>query len=121
MKVQCIKLIDSLGNSASTSAWLTVGNVYHVLSLLLDSGGRWLLRLVGDSEPGVGLFPLQQFEIVSAKVPDCWVVTWNGSGVFELTTEAWRQDGYWERYFEGETAAYRIFEREMARIVAADP
>lgn len=120
MKVRCTKLLDSLGKTALTSTWLSVGSVYHVLSLLLDSEGRWLLRLAGDSEPGVGLFPLQQFEIVSAKVPECWVVTWNRNGVFELTTEAWRQDGYWERYFEHDPAAKKTFERELARIVAAD-
>src|SRR5262245_25922027 len=120
MKVRCTKLLDSLGNTTETSAWLSLGSVYHVLSLLLDSEGRWLLRLAGDSDPG-GLFPLQQFEIVSDRVPDCWVVTWNREGVFELTTDAWRQDGYWERYFEHDPVAKKTFAREMAKVVAADP
>jgi hypothetical protein len=98
-----------------------VGKVYHVLSIVLDIHGRWLLRLMGDTEPGVGLFPLGQFEIVSAKVPGSWIVTWNTEGVFELTTEAWNQPGFWERYFEHDATAQRTFEHEMRRIVDADP
>lgn len=103
------------------SAWLTVGRIYHVLSIVLDIHGRWLLRLVGDAEPGVGLFPLQQFEIVSATIPNSWIVTWNSQGVFELTTKAWNEPGFWERYFDHDFDANREFECEKEKIVAADP
>lgn len=121
MKVRCTKLLDALGNSQTRSAWLTVGKVYHVLSIVLDSHGRWLLRLMGDSQPGVGLFPFAQFEITSSRVPSCWIATWNDDGVFELTTEAWNQLGFWERYFEHDVIAKRTFENEMRKIIDADP
>lgn len=121
MKVRCKKLVDSLGNPQIRSAWLTVGKVYHVLSVLLDAQGEWLLRLMADSDPGVGLYPLRQFDIVSEKIPDSWIVSWNKEGVFELTTDAWNQPGYWERYFERDASAMSAFNREMKRIVAADP
>jgi len=121
MKVRCTKLLDTLGNPQTTSAWLTVGKIYHVLSVLLDAQGRWLLRLVGDSQPGVGLFGLEQFDIVSSKIPERWVVTWNREGVFELTTAAWNEVGFWERYFDGDSNAKTVFEREMAAIVAVEP
>src|SRR3954469_17358286 len=119
MKVRCTKLIDALGNPQLQSAWLTVGKVYHVLSVLSDAQGRWLLRLLADSQPGVGLFPLQQFEIVSSEIPRSWVVTWNKEGVFELTTTAWSEPGFWERYFDCDPNAQAVFEREMAAIVTA--
>src|SRR4051812_28786922 len=121
MKVRCTKLLDTLGNPQTRSAWLTVGKVYHVLSVLLDTQGRWLLRLVGDTQPGVGLFSLEQFEVVSPKIPESWVVTWNNAGVFELTTTTWNQVGYWERFFERDASAKAAFDSEMAQIVAADP
>jgi hypothetical protein len=121
MKVRCTKLLDTLGNPQTSSAWLTIGKVYHVLSVVQDTRGQWLLRLVTDSQSDVGLFPLEQFEMVSARIPDSWIVTWNEEGVFELTTAAWNEPGYWDRYFDNERDAQITFEREMMRIVAADP
>jgi len=76
---------------------------------------------MGDTKPGVGLFPLQQFEIVSAKIPNSWIVTWNTEGVFALTTEAWNEPSFWERYFEHDSIAERTFEQEMRKIIDADP
>jgi hypothetical protein len=121
MKVRCTQLLDALGRQASQSAWLTVGDVYHVLSVVLDANRRWMLRLAGDTEPGVGLFPLRQFEIVSSTIPGSWIVTWSDDGVFELTPEAWTEPGFWERYFEHDAAAQRSFDVESRRIVEAEP
>jgi hypothetical protein len=121
MKVRCTKLLDTRGNELDRSAWLTIGKVYHVLSVVLDVHGRWLLRLMGDSEPGVGFFSLHQFEIVSQRIPPSWIVTWNEVGVFELTPEAWSASEFWDRFFEHDPEAQRTFKDEMQRIVAADP
>ena|SRR2546425_9075809 len=121
MKVRCTKLIDVRGSPQLRSNWLTIGNVYHVLSIVLDIHGSWLLRLIGDTHPGVGLFPLQQFEVLSSKIPDTWIITWNSKGVFELTTNAWNQPGFWERYFDNDSEAIRIFEEERRKIVESDP
>jgi hypothetical protein len=121
MKAKCIKLLDIRGNPQSRSPWLTVGRIYHVLSVVLDVDGRWLFRINGDSEPGVGLFPFQQFEIVSPKVPNIWIVTWRTEGVFSLTTQDWSEPRFWERYFEGDEDARSIFARDVRRIVEADP
>jgi len=74
MKVKCIKLVDSRGNVQEKSPWLTLGKVYHVLEVVQDAHKRWLLRVVGDGDNGVGLFRLEQFEIVSAKISVAWVV-----------------------------------------------
>jgi len=79
------------------------------------------VRLNTDSQRGVGLFPLEQFDVVSQKIPPNWVVSWNALGVFELTTMSWTDPRYWERYFDGDPDAERTFQREMIEIVAADP
>ena len=121
MKVRCTKLLDTRGNEQARSAWLTLGKTYYVLSVILDVHGRWLLRLMGDTAPGVGFFPLKQFELVSAKIPPSWTVCWNDVGVFELTPEAWRAPEFWERYFEHDPTAMHVFDEEMSKIVAADP
>lgn len=121
MKVRCTKLIDVTGKAQTSSAWLTIGKIYHVLSVELDTDRRWLLRLVGDTEPGIGLFPLQQFEVLSSKIPNTWIIAWNSNGAFELTPNEWHQPGFWERYFEHDLEAIRIFEEEKRKIVIADP
>jgi len=118
MKVRCTKLIDVEGKSQVSSSWLTVGKIYQVLSIVLDVHGSWLFRLMGDSSPGLGLFPKEQFEIVSAKIPGSWVPTWSENGVFELTPEVWTKVGFWERYFEHDDEAIRQFNLEVEKLVA---
>ena len=63
---------------------------------------------------------LEQFEIVSAKIPDTWVVVWNAEGAFSLTTEAWSEPGFWEAYYDGDPPALRKFEDGKKQIIDAD-
>jgi hypothetical protein len=121
MKVRCIKLIDSRGNTLEKSPWLTLGKVYDVLTLTFGTQQKWLLRLVGDGLNGVALFPLDQFEIVSQKIPAPWIVTWNSKEIFEMTTETWSQPGYWERYYDRDPEALKVFDEEKAKITQDDP
>jgi hypothetical protein len=114
MKVKCTRLLNA---PKRQSSWLTAGKAYDVLSVVRDLHGRWLLRLMVDAEPGIGLFPLEQFEILSPSVPSCWIVTWNAAGVFELTTEDWSRLGFWESYFDSDPSAMAVFERDMRRII----
>ncbi len=116
MKVQCTRLLDA---PQRQSSWLTVGKIYDVLSVVFDAHGRWLLRLPSDSYPGVGLFPIEQFKVVDARVPSCWIVTWNANGVFELTTQDWSNPGFWEAYFDGDPSAKTAFQRDVHRIMQA--
>jgi hypothetical protein len=113
-------LLDAHDEPQVESDWLTIGRLYHVLSVISDSHGRWLVRIMGDSEPGLGLFSLRQFEIVSDTIPSSWIVTWNNEGVFELTTKAWSEQGFWDRYFDNDPIARKIFERERQKIIEAE-
>ena len=117
MKVRCIKLIDARGNPQEWSSWLTLGKVYHVLAVVQDTRRKWLLRVISDGSNGVALFPLEQFEIVSAKIPDAWIVDWNSEGTLALTTEAWSKLGFWDNYYDREPSARSIFEEEKKKII----
>jgi hypothetical protein len=121
MKVRCTKLTDSRDKPQDRSRWLTLGKLYNVLEVVLDGPNRWLLRLAGDGEDAVGLFQLDQFEIVSAKIPSTWIARWNDRGGFLLTTETWSQLGYWDRYYDRDPEARKAFEDERTRIVQEDP
>ena len=119
MKVRCIQLLDSTGHPEEKSHWLTLGKVYHVMTLTFGTQKKWLLRLIGDGRNGLALFPLEQFEIVSSNIPAAWVIRWE-KGVFELSPEPWNQPGFWERYYERDPDAIRVFEEESRRIIQQD-
>ena len=119
MQVKCSELRDIFGNIQTKSKWLTVGKIYLVLSLTL-SNGRWLVRVKGDSDPGLGLFPMDQFTIVDPRLPKNWIAVWHEKGAFELTTEAWSKPSFWEKYYEHDEEAKRIFERDSIAIGAVE-
>jgi hypothetical protein len=117
-----VKLVDAHDRPTGHSPWITVGKIYHVLSVVLDAHSRWWFRLVGDEDRDVGLFRLEQFEVLSARIPERWVIRWStNGGTFELSPAAWLALGFWERYFEHDQTAKNEFESELNRIVQSDP
>lgn len=121
MKVRCIRLLDALRKPQDKSDWLTIGKIYHVLEVIQDTDRKWKLRLAGEDPNGVALFALEEFEVVSSKIPDSWVIAWGKGNFFELTPEAWSQSGFWERYYDREPNAVRIFEEEKRKIIDVEP
>ena len=121
MKVKCIKLFDAKGNPQEWSPWLTLGKVYHVLEVIQDPRRKWLLRVLGNGSDGVGIFRLEQFEIVSTKVPDAWIVDLNTDGDLTLTTEDWNKPGFWDAYYDRDPNARKKFEDGKRKIVDGDP
>lgn len=120
MKVRCTNLLDARSNPTSQSPWLTVGKVYHVLELVLDGHHRWLVRVITDKE-SPALFQLQQFEVVSARLPPSWIVNWTAKGAFALTTAVWTKPSFWESYYERDAEVERVFDIEARHIIDADP
>jgi hypothetical protein len=119
MKVRCVRLLDPLGKPQVKSSWLTIGETYHVLEIVQDQG-RWLFRLMGDEPNGVALFAREQFEITTSKIPESWVPGWGKDGFFELAPQAWGQIGFWEKYYDKNPEAVRIFEEERRKIISAE-
>jgi hypothetical protein len=121
MKVRCIKLLDVFGNPQEESPWLTLGKIYHVLEVVQDTDRKWFFRIVGDGLNGVALFPLEEFEILTAKIPHTWIVVWGRDGFFELSPEPWSKLGFWEAYYDRSPDAARVFEEEKRKTIDADP
>lgn len=119
MRVRCVRLLDARGKPQNESAWLTVGKLYDVLAVL-QSDEDWLLRLIGDEPQGLALFRLDQFEIVSPRVPSSWIAVWEEDGFFELSPEAWTKPGFWEDYYNKESGAINIFEEERKKIIISN-
>jgi hypothetical protein len=115
MKLRCVRIIDEkTGRIQERSPWLTVGKVYHALSVFLDERKTLLVRMVGDDGVTPALYGLDQFEVVSPKISSSWVIDWH-DGVFQLAPARWLTPGFWERYFDGEREALLMFDEERRR------
>ena len=120
MKAKCINILDAHGRPTTSSAWLTVGKVYTVLSVALDVHCRWSFRLMTDETGHVGIFRREQFEVIDSTLPETWAISWSADGTFELSPPEWLTAGFWEHYFDGDADARSVFQRELAKILASD-
>jgi hypothetical protein len=115
MKAECVRLLGNDGEPQDQSCWLTIGKRYEVLEILFFRDRGWLLRLIGDVPNGVALFQLEMFEIVDPRIPPNWIATWGDKGTFCLSPRPWTDTGFWERYYDRDPKAIKIFEEERMR------
>jgi len=124
MKIKCVSLCDSEGKSVESSPWLSVGRIYHVLSILTRKHGERRFQIVThERRPGVeslGYWPDSCFEIVSNYRPSCWQDRAIGD-VIETAPIAWQADRFLEALYEGDPEANLVFERERSKILAEEP
>lgn len=119
MKVRCIRILGPDGAPQDKSPWLTIGAIYDVLTVELDRGGQWLVRVIGDARSEVALFPIESFEITSQRLPSSWVASFSSGGFFQLAPPAWLSPEFWERLYDRDPEAVNIFESERIKIEAS--
>ncbi len=120
MKVRCIRQFDAMGTPIATSAWLTTGVVYHVLEIVSDREGT-KFRILGDEKNTPAYQLASQFEIVTNSIPKCWVVTFADHNFLMCAPAAWRENGFWDRFFDRDPAAINLFNETFKQIVTEDP
>ncbi len=124
MKIKCIRLLDSDGQEVEFSSWLTLGRIYHVMSIFTDQNGKRSYGIINrhpDGEwPQMGSHQAECFEVVSEVVPSNWCewVRENASGA---SPAAWQAPGFYEAFYDHDPATYPIFERERNIILSEDP
>jgi hypothetical protein len=122
VKVRCIKLINErTGAPAEESPWLTVGRTYHVLEVHIDRGDHVKFRLIGDDNHTPAYHNFDQFELLSNLVPTCWATRFQPGVFFAVGPRAWMEEGFWNRYFDGEEQAYELFQEIYRAILAEEP
>lgn len=120
MRVRCIQTVsNTTDKTASRSPWLTPGREYVVLSILADTSGQVLYRLISDDQRTPALFAATQFEVVSPTIPTTWCIRILEEGGLELAPVQWLRPGFWESYFDGEKDALTSFAAELAKIQAS--
>lgn len=117
MKVRCIQVADGFGRSATTSPWVKLGGLYTVLQILV-APRRTQFRLCGE-EPRPALFPQEMFSLQSGVIPDGWNITARGD-LLVVGPASWAVPDYWERYFNDEATAVRLFEEARSIAMRAD-
>ena len=122
MRVRCTKLINErTGQLINTSPWLAVGKVYLVLEILVREQKYVKFRLVSDDNNTPAFHDSSQFELVSDVVPKCWIATFEPSQDFYLLPSTFAQQGFWERYFDGDDEVRHAFEEVLNALEEEDP
>ena len=124
MKIKCIRLLDSGGREVEFSPWLTLGRIYHVLSIFTDQNGKRSYGIISGFREGewpqIGSHQEECFEVVSDVVPSNWRTM-----VYQNTTDispaAWQAPGFYETFSDHDPTTYPIFERERDIILSEDP
>jgi hypothetical protein len=122
MKVRCIQLLDEdSGEAIESSSWLSVGRVYHVLSIHMQAGYQLKFQLIGNDGITPAFHSAEQFEVTSDHIPSNWSVSSVAGSHFELAPRAWSSPGFWESYFDGDSDALSLFEREQEAMLEEEP
>lgn len=124
MKIRCIRLLDSDGNNVEHSSWLTIGKIYHVMSIFVDVKGRRHYGIINRHPEGewpqMGQHFEECFEVVSDVLPSNWL-QWERSEASGVAPAAWQAPGFYEKFSEHDPATYPVFERERDIILSEDP
>lgn len=115
MKIRCIQLLnENTGLPKDNDPWLTVGKTYSVLSIFFSWKGILKFRLIGDDGKTPALHDARQFEPITSKLPKTWGIDFQPNNYFEIAPRTWLEQGFWERFFDGDKEAIEIFETEKA-------
>lgn len=124
MKVKCVCLLDAFGREVESSPWLTLGRVYHVMSIFVDSEGHRSYGIINRHPEGewpqLGRHQAECFEVVSEVIPSNWR-EWEREGVKGVSPVAWQAAGFYEAFYDHDPATYPVFERERDLILKEDP
>jgi hypothetical protein len=125
MKVKCTNLFDAKGRVADSSPWLTIGRVYHVMSIFMDQQSGLRYRIIShDRDPGfatMGYQSAKSFELISTIIPSNWKIGILEDSAIDISPEAWQQHGFLEAFYDRNPDTYSIFERERDIILSEDP
>jgi hypothetical protein len=125
MKVKCTSLFNAKGEMVDSSPWLTVGRVYHVMSIFMDQQSGLRYRIISNErDPGfatIGYQSAKSFEVVSGVVPSNWRIRILENSAIDVSPTSWQQNGFLEAFYDRDPEAYLVFERERDIIRTEDP
>ncbi|HEU5047679.1 MAG TPA: hypothetical protein VFT64_07540 [Rickettsiales bacterium] len=117
MKVRCIKVLNGVGEEVKESPWITLNTIYDVIEISISQTPeyRTYLRLITEN-PIPAIYSLEQVELVDGSIPSNWIIQMYPPGTISLAPKPWLEPGFWERYFDYDPKAIKIYEEEIQKM-----
>ena len=58
------------------------------------------------------MFSGELFEIIDDRMPPNWVIKKDRNGAYQISTRAWLQPGFWEKFFDRDPESVAVFKEE---------
>jgi hypothetical protein len=97
--------------NASCEKWFMADEITTVLMLSVSGSGGSQLLLWSQKQLSVGLFSVNDFEIVDSSLPKAWTASIDLNGNIALAPSEWVIDGFWEKYHDEDTTALETFRK----------
>lgn len=102
--------------SEKHKGWLRPGETYSVLEILFSHSKTPEFRIYSPLENTPAMFEAAEFVIEDNTIPGNWRINLVGDSSFKLTPQPWAERGFWERYFDQDPEAIRIFNEQKKLI-----
>lgn len=96
---------------------ISLDKEYVVLELGASRNGDIYYRIERDDRTPVLVKP-EDFEVTSNKLPVSWIAQWLEVGSVIFCPLPWTRKDFWERFFDREPEAERIFKEERDKIIS---
>ena len=128
MEVRCVKIINTYTgkDEGLSNGWLTVGNIYLVISVIinLQNDQNSYIRVESDDDMKPVLVNILNCEFVERSIPaNFGIYSYPDKKRVDLEPRAWQeyksgrgQYGFWEDFFDDEYAAVDLYRKEAALI-----
>jgi hypothetical protein len=101
-------------------SWLKEGHTYTVLEIYVDSRGI-NYRLISEESATPALHSSLLFEPVNSHVPSSWVISVENNGEsITMAPRPWLIKGFWEKFFDNDLDALKIFKQESYKITSEE-
>lgn len=101
------------GLDFDVSAWLKLDAHYDVIGVLTDPVGRVQLHILTDDDQSLAWFDSTHFRVIDGSLSRSWRARIHNDGALELAPSAWLDDGFWERYYDGDRSAIGAVQNQL--------
>ncbi len=70
--------------------------------------------MIGEGGKPPTWWPSEMFMTTDAELPSTWVAQVGEGGVLRMGPAAFLTEGFWERYFDQEPEAMRVFDEQLS-------
>ena len=111
-----VVLRPSAVDSSKVRGWLTPHTEYLVLAVEASATGENSYRIESEDNRTPALFEAKLFTLVNNRLPTLWIAVQQQDLLLQLMPARWSEDGFWERFFDGDPEACRVYEDAIVKM-----